>query len=365
MNSKKNNIVISFTFGILLATGFFLALFAPKEGYSYSERRKLSPLPEVSQDTLLSGRFMSDFESYTLDNFPYRDSFRSIKALASTELFHRQDNNGIYASNGYLAAMEYPLDESSLDYAAGRFRYIYDTYLTAGNHIYLSVIPDKNCFLAPLGGRLSIDYDEAEKHMAQKADFAEYITISDLLELDDYYRTDTHWRQEKITDVANRLLKGMGAAFSQDYKTETLNQDFYGVYYGQAALLFKPDTLCCLTWDSMENCRVLDWQNNRQIPVYDLDRAKGVDPYEMFLSGPLSLITIDNPKAPEEKKLVLFRDSFGSSIAPLFIGGYSQITLVDIRYIHPGVLGKFIDFTACDVLFLYSTLVLNNSTMIK
>ena len=309
MNSKKNNIVISFTFGILLATGFFLALFAPKEGYSYSERRKLSPLPEVSQDTHLSGRFMSDFESYTLDNFPYRDSFRSIKALASTELFHRQDNNGIYASNGYLAAMEYPLDESSLDYAAGRFRYIYDTYLTAGNHIYLSVIPDKNCFLA--------------------------------------------------------LLGRMGAAFSQDYKTETLNQDFYGVYYGQAALLFKPDTLCCLTWDSMENCRVLDWQNNRQIPVYDLDRAKGVDPYEMFLSGPLSLITIDNPKAPEEKKLVLFRDSFGSSIAPLFIGGYSQITLVDIRYIHPGVLGKFIDFTACDVLFLYSTLVLNNSTMIK
>ena len=36
--------------------------------------------------------------------------------------------------------------------------------------------------------------------MANLADFAEYISISDLLERDDYYKTDTHWRQEKITD---------------------------------------------------------------------------------------------------------------------------------------------------------------------
>ena len=85
----------------------------------------------------------------------------------------------------------------------------------------------------------------------------------------------------------------------------------------------------------------------------------------MFLSGSLSLITIKNPNAQTDRKLVMFRDSFGSSIAPLLTSGYAQIDLVDIRYIHPDLLWQFVDFEGCDVLFLYSTLVLNNSDTIK
>ena len=85
----------------------------------------------------------------------------------------------------------------------------------------------------------------------------------------------------------------------------------------------------------------------------------------MFLSGPISLVTIENPGARTDKKLVIFRDSFGSSIAPLLTGGYAEITLADIRYIHPDLLEQFVDFEGCDVLFLYSTLVLNHSETIK
>lgn len=365
MKDKKKNIVICLTFAILLAAGFLSCVFAPKTDYLYSERRRPSPFPDISKDTLFSGRFMSGFERYAADHFPCRETFRMIKALSLVKMFGRQDKNGIYAADGYLAAMEYPLDEASFAHALARFGFVCDAYLTENNRVFLSVIPDKNCFLAPKSGRLSMDYSEMERQTEQKADFAEYIKISDLLELDDYYHTDTHWRQEKITDVANRLAKAMGADISQDYQAHTLNRGFYGVYYGQAALPFAPDTLCYLTEEDMEGCRAYDWQNGRQIPVYDMERAAGKDPYELFLSGALSIITIENPKAPENKKLVLFRDSFGSAIAPLLISGYSKITLVDIRYIHPDMLGKFIDFTDCDALFLYSTLVLNHSDTLK
>ncbi len=68
---------------------------------------------------------------------------------------------------------------------------------------------------------------------------------------------------------------------------------------------------------------------------------------------------MENATAENSRELILFRDSFGSSIAPLLLDGYSKITLVDIRYIHPDLLGKFVDFRGCDVLFLYSSLVLN------
>ena len=87
---------------------------------------------------------------------------------------------------------------------------------------------------------------------------------------------------------------------------------------------------------------------------------EGMDSYEFYLYGSKSLITIENPEGTEGE-LIIFRDSFGSSIAPLLISGYEKITLVDIRYISPSILDKMVDFSGKDVLFLYSTTVLNNS----
>lgn len=81
----------------------------------------------------------------------------------------------------------------------------------------------------------------------------------------------------------------------------------------------------------------------------------------MFLTGSRALITIENPNATEDRELIVFRDSFGSSIAPLLAGGYSKVTLVDIRYISPAMIGRFVDFEGWDVLFLYSSQILNNS----
>ncbi len=365
MDTGKKDKGMCVLFALFLAAGFLLCLFMPKEEYSDSERRRLSALPKLSADAFFSGRFMSDFETYATDAFPFREQFRTIKAWTATKVFWRRDNNGIYAFDGYLCAVEYPMDESSLERAAQRFAAVCEKYLTEENRVFLSVIPDKNCFLAGESGHLSMDYEEFEKVMKEKARFAEYISITDLLERDDYYRTDTHWRQERITDVAERLAAKMGAALSGEYEVHTLKQDFNGVYRGQAALPVAPDSISYLTGEAIDGCLVYDWQNRRQIPVYNLESAAGRDPYEMFLSGPLSLVSIENPRADFERELVIFRDSFGSSIAPLLISGYSKITLADIRYIQPDYLGQFLDFENCDVLFLYSTLVLNHSETLK
>ena len=63
--------------------------------------------------------------------------------------------------------------------------------------------------------------------------------------------------------------------------------------------------------------------------------------------------------------MIVFRDSFASSLIPLFVEGYSKITLIDIRYIRIEDLEKYIQFNNQEVLFLYSTLVLNNSSSMK
>ena len=121
--------------------------------------------------------------------------------------------------------------------------------------------------------------------------------------------------------------------------------------------------MACIT--DVESCVVYDYENGKNITVYDWEKAYGKDPYEMFLSGSKSLLTIENPSAATDRELILFRDSFGSAITPLLLQGYRSVTLVYIRYVTPELLGQFVEFHGQDVLFLYSTTVLNNSSTLK
>lgn len=341
------------------------SIIEPDKTYSYSERRGLKTFPKLSVQTLQSGRFMEEFEKYTLDQFPMRDTMRTFKAVGNYYLFGRKDNNGLYIADGYLSKLEYPLNEASLDYAALCFGEVNRKYLEGKvGAVYGVIVPDKNYFLADKNGYPSMDYDEFYSQMKDKLDFMQLIDVRGLLSYDDYYRTDTHWRQERIVDAAREIADKMGVTLSAEYELKQLATPFRGVYYGQAALPIATETLYYLENEAIKNSTVTDYETGKTGAVYDMEKAEGNDLYEMFLSGPRSLLVIDNPSADTDKELIIFRDSFGSSIAPLFIEAYSKITLVDIRYISPAYLGRFIEFDGQDVLFLYSTLVLNNSDTI-
>ena len=361
----KNIILVILTAAFLF--GFLLwSILKPTDEQSVSERRQLAKFPAVNGETLLSGSFMTDFEKYTLDQFPLRDQFRTVKAVTAFYIFGQKDNNDIYIKDGFAAKLEYPMNEDSIKYAASRFQFVYDKFIANKDmNVYLSVIPDKNYFMAEENGYPSIDYEKFISDMRELTGFAEYIDITTLLELSDYYSTDTHWRQEKLTDVARHLAAEMGVELSAEYTVNKVDTPFYGVYYGQSALPLPSDDLYYLENSILNDCKVYDHETGKYISVYDLEKTNGNDPYEMFLSGSKSLLTIENPSPTTDKELIIFRDSFGSSIAPLLAEGYAKIILVDIRYISPIMLDRFIEFTNQDVLFIYSTSVLNNSVTIK
>jgi hypothetical protein len=108
-----------------------------------------------------------------------------------------------------------------------------------------------------------------------------------------------------------------------------------------------------------------DFETGKKSGAYDMEKAAGLDAYEIFLSGPVSLLTVENPALSDGSHLIIFRDSFASAIAPILSEGWQKITLVDIRYINSAYLSSLVDYDGADVLFLYSTLVLNNSETLK
>lgn len=355
-------------FFILAALWLGLAAFAwlkPAQETSDTERRELEQFPEISADSLLDGSFMADFESYTLDQFPLRDSFRTLKAMFHYGVLRQKDNNGIYLENGFAAQLEYPLNEASIDHALSVFRRIYEKNL-AGSRVFYTIVPDKNYYLAA-GEYPAMDYDRLFEKMGEGMDFASYVNLTDQLSISDYYRTDTHWRQEKLLPAAARLCEAMGipAPKASSNTATAAREPFYGVYYGQAALPMEPDTLYTMESALLSSCRVYNFETDSYGSVYDATKLTGKDLYEVFLSGPVSLLRIENDAAETDRELIVFRDSFGSSMVPLLVQGYKTVTVVDVRYVSSAMLSRFIDFHGQDVLFLYSTLVLNNSAMLK
>lgn len=278
------------------------------------------------------------------------------------------DDKGFYSYNGYVVKSDYPLDEDSVKKATEKLNRIYEMYLDGKKvKTYYSLVPDKNFFIGNEAGMDTLDYEKLTEIMASGAGEMEYIDITDLLDITDYYKTDAHWRQERIQDVANRLAEGMGIDLKASYEEEIAAEDFVGAYGRQSDLEMEPEPLNYMQNGMFASCKVTDYETNREIPIYDLSKAqsdKG-EGYDLFLGGSKSLLTIENPSCKTERELVVFRDSFASSLVPFFVEGYSKITLIDIRYLPTEMVGRFVTFDRQDVLFLYSTSVLNNSVTMK
>jgi len=367
MRDSIKNAVSAILFTIIIF-GFSVGnIISPDIDISLSERRALAQAPKFTINALLNGDFFNELEEYTLDQFVLRDRFRDLKAFMAFGLLRQKDNNRIYIVNGNISKLEYPLNEKSVLNAADKISGIYNKYLANINAGY-AIIPDKNFFLAPDNGYLAIDYGKMSEIMDENMANVKYIDIFESLSIDDYYRTDIHWSQDRLIGLADKILAGMGnskKASEIDYVQKAL-YPFYGAYYGQAAVKIDPDTLIYLTNAALENARVFDHYYKEYGSIYEPDLFYGIDPYDVFLSGQKPLVTVENPESTTNKGLLLFKDSFGNSIAPLLLAGYSKITLVDLRLASSDALDEFIDFSEYqDALFLYCTQTLNNSYSLR
>lgn len=357
--------------GLLAAVWLSLSVFSwfkkPVER-SETERRKLAQMPELEMEAVEDGSFMTKFEAYSVDQFPFRDEFRSVKALFSYHALQQLDNNGYFLYDGYIVKQTYPLSQPSVNNAATVLNKVYDTYLAETDcKVYLSIVPDKGYYLADQLGYPALDYNTLLTQMRQKLPWAEYVDILDTLSLENYYRTDTHWKQETLIPTAQVLCQAMGTQTPDAgmFTRQMLDTEFYGVYYDHAAVPMKPDTLVLLQNDMLAGCRVYDPINGKMLPFYNMEKLNSHDMYEVYLSGNQPILQIENPQATSDRELIVFRDSFGSSITPLLLQGYKTVTLIDVRYISQKLIGEYVTFENQDVLFLYSTLVLNESSTMK
>lgn len=369
MTNRVKDIVTSVVFLVIVGAMFILCLALPKSTMSESERRKLEQLPTLNWKDVISADVMSDFSKYASDQIPFRDELRGIKGVINNYVLLRGDNNGFYKHGDFIAKSSSEINEKNIGSVATIINAVYEKVLKDKNlDINVAVIPDKNHYLYKESGHLGVDFDKLARLFIDKLVFAgegDVIDVEALLEIGDYYYTDTHWRQEKILDVAEAIVKSFGKEYTQSGYNAIKLEGFKGVYAGQSALPCKAEDLYYLTSDTLKNCKV-DYLalTSGDDEIYAIDEFNGLDPYNVFLRGRQGIIIIENPANTSGEELFIFRDSFGASLSPLLVESYSKVTVLDLRDFKTSSLTQgIIDFKeGSDVLFILSSLALNEDT---
>lgn len=347
---KQKVITISF---IIFIIGFFIASFVLEdEVLSKFERRRLAQVPKLDSD------FISNLDSYIIDQFPLRNEFINLNSNINRNLWQIKNYNNVYVIEDTLYDVNYPLNEKECINFSNKVNYIINKDLQNSN-VYYSIIPDKEYFLND--EYLKMDYGVLKEKVKINA---EYIDIMNQLKIEDYYCTDIHWKQQNIQGVTKTIVEQMGNTYLDLEYNYFKYGPFYGASYAKAGSIVQPDELIYLKNEYTENAKVTHLEYGEK-EVYDLEKVNEMDSYDIYLSGASSYIEITNPLTTKCKELIIFRDSFLSSLAPLLIPYYSKITLIDLRYINYEYVSNMVDFEGKDVLFIYSAQIINNSNLLK
>jgi len=361
---KIREVLTSAVFIIVLGAFFILNIVVPAPTVLEAERRIPAKFPELSASTIFSGSFMSKFEDYAADRFVFRDGFRAMHSFMVFDLYMQGDMSGLYRSKNVGLGEFKRTNATAFRQSAQKVSNAAGIFDGLDMNIYYSLIPDKSIYAENyLPG---FELDMVETILSDVLGDYSYIRIADMLNASDYYKTDLHWNQGKIAEVADGILSSMDAPLASGSYSSKEAGEFSGVYAGQLALPVAADVMSYadvpgLTVTYLSD-KTLEFEAGL---VYDFERFDGIDPYDMFLGGPQPLIVIENESAPE-RELYLFRDSFGSSLAPLLAASYSKVYVIDLRYINLMLLEMFIDFVpGSDILFIYSSQIFNNPSILQ
>jgi len=82
--------------------------------------------------------------------------------------------------------------------------------------------------------------------------------------------------------------------------------------------------------------------------------------YLAFLMGDNGYTVINVPSNPQDKNILVIKDSYGNAFVPYLTEHYGNIYVVDPRYVSMKVYEEFKDANLTDIVFMINTSSANN-----
>ena len=340
--SKKYCIFITALFCAFIGVFLVANAVSPDRTFSEMENRNLEQLPTPSVQTLLSGEFMKDFETYTTDQFVGRDSWIGLKSSTERAL-GKQENNGVYFCDKDTLITRF--DQPDSQKVTDNLTYLNNFVENVDIPVTFSLIPTQACIWAnrlPAGAPNASQTDILSQAQAAVpgATWADlYTPLWEHKDEDIFYRTDHHWTSLGAYYGYTGLAEALGfTPVSLDSYTETVRStEFYGTVFSSSGVRWvKPDTISTYVPDTGITVTEHSYDNKGnpiEIPrsLYVESFLSVKDKYSMFLGGNQSLGVVKTPNT-DKPKLLIIRDSYTDSVVPFLTPHYSKIHLIDLRY---------------------------------
>ncbi len=380
-NEKKLHtarLVTVIVFTAVLGLVFLLLLVLPKHAGELSplEFRSLQEFPwktggsnnsaERIAEDVVTGEFSAHTDKFLEDHFPGRKFFIALNAYTMRLTGRNADQAVVRGRNGRLYDAVIRIDEEQLEKNVSRLNGFAEEN---GLRMAYVNVPTSALTVTEELPRLSLEYHDAEAISFIREHTGAY--VPDLISLFKaqpdpgrlMYRTDHHWTMEGAylcyCDLAREL--GFEAVPSSDYSAE--GYDFYGSYYRKAGLWqTPPDTLEIWRSPALENAKVtVGWGSSAAVYTGVYDETKlvpgEVDRYAAYLYSNNPVTVIENPEG-NGRAVMMVKDSFGNSIAPLIASAYSTVVMIDTRYfrgIEPAPSEYVSEYGITDLIVVFGT----------
>ena len=333
--TKKYSGFLTGLFCAFIGGIFLTSLLLPKKTFSELENRTLEKPPKLTLETLDSGEFMADAETYVSDHIVGRDFWVALKAWCE-RLSGKQENNGAYfAADGALINR---VDAPDPDKLATDMGYVDALVGNVSVPVYFGIIPsaaaiweDKLPAGAPTADELAIIKDLYFTTGARTIDMAGALAAHKEEAI--YYRTDHHWTSLGAFYGANAILEAMKLEPLNlaDYQKTTVTEDFNGTIFSSSGVRWvKPDPID--TYVTGEGLTVTSNFTGRpeEGSLYVDSYLAVKDKYSYFLGGRQPLCVIETAQTDAPSVLVI-RDSYSDSLAPFLTERFSEVHLFDPR----------------------------------
>lgn len=317
---------------------FILNLVLPDRQFSEQENRYLQMRPEFSFKSLFSGDYTSKFETYTTDQFTFRDEWITLKAASELAL-GKQENNDVHLCENGTLIEDFKRPENS----------VLDSNMSALNtlvgntdaKVYFALIPDKSDLYSSLlpknvpndSEKEVIDYCYGQSN-ATNVDI--YSALSAHTDEYIFYRTDHHWTSLGAYYGLSALAESMGLpcpALDSYTDRHVVSEEFYGTTWSSSGFSWvDPDTMEIFV-NAPEGLKVTSYPQGSPVEgkLYDFSFLEKKDKYSMFMGGncPMHVIETGNEDKPS---LLILRDSYTDSLIPFLLDDFSEIHVLDLRY---------------------------------
>ena len=342
---------------------FLLNLIVSDKEMSEEENRMLAGSPRLSWSSLVSGDFMTKYETYLADQFAGRNFWRSIKVGLSGLGGSRQEQNILIGKDDYLMEEIVSPDQETLMENLEAIRQFANQ--SRDVQMYMLLVPNAANIMRDRLPAFATVSDQSRMFAQVKRELGEEVEWLDAAEAlkkhageKIYYKTDHHWTSLGAFYTFSQVAEQMKIKtdVSSGFVSYPISTTFNGMLAAKSGCRMdvREDIYMYVPRDT-DNDVVVNYvdEQRKTASLYDSSKLKTRDQYAVFLGENTSVVDIKTV-SESKRRLLLIKDSYANSFVPFLTPYFREIVLVDPRY-YSGTIEDIMDtYRISDVLYLYS-----------